>query len=432
MLLKIHDEDLNVADNAIIALPPKCPATKTFKEVVETAIDHPIDGLPLHKYDLANKQICIMVDDWGRPTPAGEFLPSVLNRLNEAGAQDKDITIVTASGMHNPMEEVDLQRKVGQEAYRRVRCISHDGGNIDMLEFVGITDLGTPIWVNNYVANADFKVALGRIHPHNCYGYEGGYKMIVPGVASFETILRDHSLNFSPLSNYGSNINNPSRIEADAVGKMVGIDFIVNFVMTLDSEPVTAFGGTPEEVYPAGVDYGQRNVWCGKTGKKADITIMSSSELGDLSLTNNPIYYLGLAAAITEDEGIIIAKMDYQPRERNIVDGITLGDLSFSELIRMHERRNWNFPRRQIQHNIKAIRGEFYYRRTFELRSQKLYIVSDTFPASILEKWHAQQFTTIQHAYDAAQQQVKCLNPTVVLLPKAQQTLPVVEYDYNA
>ena len=50
------------------------------------------------------------------------------------------------------------------------------------------SELGTPIWVNRHVAEADFRVAIGRIAPHEAYGYEGGYKMIVPGVASFETI----------------------------------------------------------------------------------------------------------------------------------------------------------------------------------------------------------------------------------------------------
>lgn len=47
-----------------------------------------------------------MVDDWGRPTPCGDFLPSVLDRLNAAGAADDHITIVTASGMHDPMESM--------------------------------------------------------------------------------------------------------------------------------------------------------------------------------------------------------------------------------------------------------------------------------------------------------------------------------------
>ena len=108
-----------------------------------------------------------MVDDWGRPTPCGDFLPSVLDRLNAAGAADDHITIVTASGMHDPMDDDRMIAKVGLEAFRRVRCISHDGGNESMLAFFGVTPMGTPVWVNRYVAEADFKMAFGRIYPHS-------------------------------------------------------------------------------------------------------------------------------------------------------------------------------------------------------------------------------------------------------------------------
>src|SRR5204863_1555596 len=176
------------------------------------------------------KRIAVMTDDWGRPTPASEMIPLVLDELHAAGAEDKLITFVTASGMHDPMKPADLERKLGRETVERFRCISHDAGDHRLLAFVGASELGTPIWVNRYVAEADFRVAIGRIAPHEAYGYEGGYKMIVPGVASFETILRDHSMNFSRFCVPGVH-GNPRRREADAIGTQVGIDFVLNVVV---------------------------------------------------------------------------------------------------------------------------------------------------------------------------------------------------------
>lgn len=429
MLIKLAEQEVNMPEGAIIGLPPKGAEPIPFAKVVGDALDNPLDILPLAKWDLKGKKVAILVDDWGRPTPCGEFLPGVLKRLNEAGASDQNITIITASGMHDPMNDEDMRRKVGNEAFLRVRCISHDGGNPEMLSFIGITDLGTPIWVDKYVAEADFKIALGRIYPHSNYGYEGGYKMIVPGVSSFETILRDHSLNFSPFSDFGILKSNPSREEADAVGRKVGLDFVVNFVMNWDAQPVAAFAGTAEAVFPAGVAFGQRNVWgCVTGGKLADITILCNKEMGDLSLSNNPTYYIGLAMSVTKPGGIVISTMDYLPVKRSIVCGYDLDTLSFGELIRLHEKRDWNIDRRQIQHVIKSIRGAFYRRRIFEFRPQKLYLVSNTYPRSCLEKWNACQFSTIQQAYNAAA--VGKDNPTVLVLPDAKHTLPLVEYDY--
>lgn len=427
--IKLAGQEVKLPDNAIIARPPAAPGPITFPEAIKEALDNPLDTEPLEKWDLRDKKIAVLVDDWGRPTPCGEFLPDVLRRLNQAGAEDRNITVITASGMHDPMGEEDIRRKVGDEVYKRVRCISHDAGNPEMQAFVKITDLGTPVWVNRYVAEADFKMALGRIFPHVTYGYEGGYKMIVPGVASFETIIRDHSLNFSPLSDYGNLQNNPSRNEADAIGCMVGLDLLVNFVMNWDGQPVKAFAGTPEKVFPVGVDFGQRHVWGFVTGgRMADVVIICNEDVGDLSLSNNPIYYLGLALSITDPEGVVISAMDYIPRKKSLVCGYDLEMISLSELIRLHEKRNWNLDDRQIQHVLKAIRGTFYERRVFELRSQKLYIVSDTFPFSRLEKWRARQFETIQQALDEALDGRD--DATVMVFPDIKHTLPLLRYDF--
>ena len=427
MNLTMAGQTTTLPDSSIILQPPAPQAGRPYDEVVNDALDNPLDVEPLAKWNLNNKKVCILVDDWGRPTPAGEFLPGVLSRLNQAGAKDEDITLVTASGMHDPIGEHDMERKVGNETYRRIRCVSHDGGDLDMITFVGITDSGCPVWVNTRVANADFTIALGRVFMHSCYGYEGGYKMIVPGVSSFETILRDHSLNFSPASNYGSLQNNPSRREADEIGRMVGIDFCVNFVINFAQEPVAAFGGTCESAFPAAIKKGQHDVWAATSGTTGDITILSADAEGDESLSQNPTYYLGLAAYVTKADGIIIANMDYIPRGTNFVQGINLNEISFSELIRLHERRDWCLPRREIQHVIKAIRGAFYYRRTFEMRSQELFLVGD-FPKSRLVKWNARRFPTIQDAVDEAVAQKP--DSTVLAIPHGKRTLPLVEYDF--
>lgn len=431
MKLTLSGQEVNLSENTMVGVPPESPKPMGFREAAVAALDSPLDVAPLAKWDLRGKKVCILVDDWGRPTLAGEFLPDVLERLNAAGAKDEDITIVTASGMHDPMDDEDMLRKVGKEAFHRVRCISHDGGNPEMLAFVGITDLGTPIWVNKYVAQADFKISLGRIYPHSTYGYEGSYKMIVPGVASFETIVRDHSLNYSRHSNYGILKDNPSRGEANAVGRMVGLDFVVNFVINWDAEAVAAFGGTPETAFREGVRFGQHRVWCCVTeGKFADISILCSRELGDFSLSNNPTYYVGLGMGVTKPDGIVIATLDYVPRKKNLIDGHDLDTMSFGELVRLHEKRNWNMNDRQIQHVIKSIRGAFYERRIFEARTQKLFLVSEDYPRTTLERWNARQFPTLQAAYDAAVQETAAKDPFVLAVPDAKHTLPLAEYDY--
>ena len=92
-------ENLHFQEHTFFAEPPTPPQPRSFQDVVCEAMDHPIDLKPLTQYDLKGKKVTIIVDDWGRPTPCGEFLPDVLARLHQAGADDANITVVTASGM---------------------------------------------------------------------------------------------------------------------------------------------------------------------------------------------------------------------------------------------------------------------------------------------------------------------------------------------
>lgn len=431
MKIELSGQTVNVSENTMLGVQPPAPEPIGLHSAALEGLNAPLDVPPLAKWDLHGKTAAVLVDDWGRPTLCGEFLPEVLNRLNRAGVPDESITIITASGMHDPMGDEDMCRKVGEEAFRRVRCHSHDGGNREMLVFMGITPLGSPVWVNRYAAEADFKISLGRIYPHCTYGYEGSYKMIVPGVASFETIVRDHSLNYSDHSNYGILEGNPSRGEADAIGRMVGLDYTVNFVIDWDGNVVKGFGGTPEASFRAGVDFGQHRVWSCVTGKRADIAILCGREMGDLSLSNNPTYYIGLAMGVTEPDGVIISTMQYQHRPRHILEGYDLDTMPFGELVRLHEKRNWNLEERRVQHVIKSIRGAFYERRIFEQRSQKLFFVAEDFPRTVLERWNARQFPTIQAAYDAAERECAAENPFVLAVPDAKRVLPLLRYDYG-
>ena len=240
---------------------------------------------------------------------------------------------------------------------------------------MGASELGTPIWVNRYVAEADFRMAIGRIAPHEAYGYEGGYKMIVPGVASFETILRDHSMNFSRFCVPGMH-GNPSRREADAIGAQVGIDFVLNVVVNSRSEPVRGFAGKVKAVHPQGIQFGDREVWGAMTSRRSEVTVLS---LGPEETLRDalPPETLRRAALITTDTGTIICESSvdrvFVPEigtgmadeeilnSRDIASfNAMLPKLSPAEIMRIHELRDWKLDKRTIQHRVKAIRSAFY------------------------------------------------------------------------
>ena len=84
MNVQLGRENVQLPEDALIGLPPRGFVPGHFAEVVAEAVDRPVDGLPLEQQQLEGKKVAVMVDDWGRPTPASEFLPVVLERLRSA------------------------------------------------------------------------------------------------------------------------------------------------------------------------------------------------------------------------------------------------------------------------------------------------------------------------------------------------------------
>jgi len=409
-------------ENVTVARSKNPPGSGTWAEVVGRALPQPIGAKPIRDEDLRGKRVVVITDDWGRPTPASEVVPLILQELAAAGAEDDNITFVTASGMHDTMSEEELVRKLGRQAVDRCRCISHDAGDHEGLAFVGISAQGTPIWVNRSVAEAQYKVALGRIYPHCTHGYEGGHKMILPGVSSFETIVRDHSFNFAATSIYGVH-ENPSRAETDAVGEIVGIDFLINVVINAGSEPVEAFCGEPMAVHGRGIEFGDREVWAAEVPAKADVVVASPGG-GNLPARGYDVATLDHAARAAKESGTVICvSSDSKPFEpefgrskadETLLNGARdrfnamLPSLSLSELLRLHEKRDWNLSEREIQWRIKSVRGDYYRRRALhEICKRQVILTPD--PDTALQE---------------VLSQLNSPDTLVVVLPEARTTLP--------
>lgn len=410
----------------VIAVSRNPAASASWEQVVAGALAHPVDAPPLAQQDLRGKQVTVITDDWGRPTPAARVIPQILAELARAGATDDHITFVTASGMHDPMSRADIERKLGPDVVARHRCISHDGGDPDMLAFAGVSPMGTPVWINRHVAEADVRIGLGRVYLHVTHGYEGGYKLILPGVSSFETIVRDHALNFAETSIPGVH-ENPSRAETDQVGRMVGLDFLINVIVNDKGEPLKAFAGAVVPVHRRAIEYGDHEVWGAEVGHLADVTVVSHGD-GEIDAQGFDGEALRRACTVTRPGGWVIvpvehpiaalpdwrigeqaddAALDRMPRAEFIGH---LPGLSFAELMRLHERRNWPLPPREIQWRIKDIRGEYYRRRWMKLASERRVVFAPD-PQQALDRALA------EHAGV----------PHVVILPDARTTLPKLQ-----
>lgn len=393
-----------------------------WEAVVEEAIDSPLGGAAIQEQDLRGKRIVIITDDKTRPTPTGLIIPLLLQRLKAAGANEANITFIIASGMHNLMTREEMAEKLGEETLARFSCFPHDGGDRENLIFLGFSPQGTPVWVNRLVAEADYKIAVSRIYPHISHGYEGGYKIILPGVSGYDTIVRNHEFSFAATCFPGS-ADNPNRREVNAVGEIVGLDFLINIVTNSRKRPVKAFCGDPISAYWAGVEFGDKEVWGAEIGPAPDIVITTPGRLATRT-TGYSEGSLLRAARVCKPGGWVIClapeeiTLDLQagkgPAEESIYRAepaefkAAIKKISFLELMRLHELRSWPLAPPAIQWRIKLLRHEYYRRRNLEtLRERHIAITPD--PQAALEK---------------ALAQLGSRDIRVLVIPEGKQTLP--------
>lgn len=190
--------------------------------------------------------VAIAIPDETRPLPVKKILPRLLHWLFEA-SPDLDpagVSIIVGGGLHPPLDRETLNRLVPPDIAQGCSVAGHDANQSPMVDY-GHTSRGTPIQINARMAEADFKIVVGQIDPHQFVGFTGGSKGIIIGCGSSATIEHNHSLMFHNLAQVGILHGNPVREDLNEAGEVVGIDLAVNFIMAPTKEVVQVLAGDP-------------------------------------------------------------------------------------------------------------------------------------------------------------------------------------------
>lgn len=212
----------------------------TGEEEVRRALHSPIDSKRVSQIVKRGERVVIVTSDITRPLPSREILPALIEELHLGGVKDEDIKIVFALGSHRRHTEEEMKYLVGEEIYKRVRCIDSDSQDCMRL---GYTSYKTPVDIYSEVAKADRRICLGNIEFHYFAGYSGGAKAIMPGVSSREAIQANHSAMVKTNARAGAMDDNPVRLDIEEVIQFVPIDFIVNVILDESKKIIKAFAG---------------------------------------------------------------------------------------------------------------------------------------------------------------------------------------------
>ena len=199
--------------------------------------------------------VAITIPDETRPLPVKTVLPVLLDWLlgRRPGLNPERITIIVGGGLHPPLDEATLRRLVPVDAAGSCRVIGHDAHASAMTDY-GYTSRGTPVRINKAFAEADLKIVVGQIDPHQFVGFTGGSKGVVIGCGSSATIEHNHSLMFSDHAQVGILHNNPVREDLNEAGEMIGVDLALNFIMAPTKQVVQVLAGDPLKMLLAGAE----------------------------------------------------------------------------------------------------------------------------------------------------------------------------------
>lgn len=282
--------------------PQRRTAPIDVKEAARAVFSRPEGRASFEDAVAKARRVAIIVDDGTRPTPVAEILDVVLEELQKRGIAKAETKIVVALGTHVPLSAEGLRVRLGDGVTSQYEVIQHDAHSGDCVA-VGLPGGKGTARINRSVVEADVRIGIGSVQPHPMAGFGGGPKLIMPGVAAFDSIVEHHmTLTVNPASVYGKIEDNPFHRQCMSVAKAVGLEFSMTCVYDLQGQVADVLAGTLDGVFAKAVEVSTARMGL-EFGEKVDVTITSTyPHRHGLQFAKG----LSAAGAITKESGAIL------------------------------------------------------------------------------------------------------------------------------
>ncbi|KLU60554.1 hypothetical protein CEB3_c29370 [Peptococcaceae bacterium CEB3] len=388
---------------------PEEDADKQIKHALETLTGE-INTEKLRR----SRTVAIAVSDITRPAPSREMLEALLPWLTQFGLSIDDITVLVGGGLHRPAKREDLDYLLGELLLGRIKhLIVHDADNQETQAFLGHSSRGTPVYVNKFFAQADFKISTGVIDAHQFMGFSAGVKGAVIGLGGRPTITANHARLFEPGAEVGRLDDNPARQDLEEIGSIIGVDMVVNVVLNATKQVVKAVAGHPVQAHRSGVEFAR-----GLLGAKiapADIVIASPGGFPKDINIYQAQKALTVAAHIVKEGGTIILVAE-------CAEGS--GEESFEQ-----EMSLYGSP----QEVIEAFRTKKFaigphkaFLWSKALTKAQVLLVSQRVSSDLAQRLMIKVSSSLQEVVDQALQDYPG-SPSIAVLPNASSVIPAAQ-----
>lgn len=395
--------------NVMAELKQNCIESQlTDAQEVRRSLENPIGTERLSTIVKPGESIVIITSDITRPMPSKIVLPPLLDELSKAGVSFEDITIVFALGSHRKHTEEEMKYLVGEEVYKKIKCIDSDVTRCRML---GTTSRGTPVEIFDRVADADRIICLGNIEFHYFAGYSGGVKAIMPGVSTRAAIQANHSAMVKDSARAGAIDDNPVRQDIEEVVNFLPVDFILNVVLDENKAIIKAVAGHYALAHQEGCRF-LDSLYKVKIPRRADIVITTPGGFPkDINLYQAQKALDNAKHAVREGGIIILLAACTEGYGESVFERWINQSTSPDDLV-MKIRENFELG----GHKAAAI--------ALVEKKARVFIVSDM-PQEMSKKLYMEPFDSMEEALSSAFSQLG-KEARVLLMPHGGSTLPVI------
>lgn len=160
-------------------------------------LDSPQAGPAFREIVRPGMKVAIAFDDPTRPpVPVQTILPVILTRLVRHGVNERDITLICATGNHRKYSPTELATYLGAEVFNRFapygQIVNHDCEDATRLVALGVTPHGGYVEVNRLFAESDLPIYIGNVAATAWGGYTGTGAAV--GLASTRSMASHHEL----------------------------------------------------------------------------------------------------------------------------------------------------------------------------------------------------------------------------------------------
>lgn len=240
------------------------------------AVPHSI-GEDFEHYLAGGKDLLVVAPDVTRHCGLHKLFHLILRHAAAAGIPESKVKVLFANGLHRELRIAEMKQILGLLTGSDCVLVNHNARESRDLVSLGHSPKGIKVEVNRAIVEADRILLTGAIGFHYLAGYSGGWKIVVPGVASHDTILAFHKLTLEggPAVGLGRTQGNPFFEEIHSLGKLLQKPcFAVNTVLAPDGRLLRLFSGDVAKAFREGCDF-YRGIFERPIQEKADLAVVS-------------------------------------------------------------------------------------------------------------------------------------------------------------